>query len=312
MMSPPPALQDGEGAAKITGVIFHAQARVGGMNSLKRQNVDPIVFNYSVDGGKTFVFKEPPEVSRMSMEGRWFDAYYDATEDRQWTWQDINGLAVKYMSQTKRQKDQAMMAAATVSIQYFQPLDTSPVFYAQVTDAACRELEFKTGIIEKDRPEGPGDVVVLRANPQLCAPTPTVVPTRAPTRVIARQAPPTLMPTPAATPTEVPPTVLVSQRPIGLGCLQATPNPFKRGGSFIYFCIKRGADITVNIYDGGDGSLVRELKVGYFGAGDHQVFFNARDTADKSIAKGTYIYEVVATTKDGQSQTANSSFKRED
>ena len=142
LRTPDPALA--QAYPVILGVIFHCQLLSGGQNTAYVKEVDDMMFNYSVGGAKAL--KKDVWVSRVSNSNAWYDGYYDASEDRAWTWADIQNLKVFYEGQTRRNPDKNLMSSSWVVVKCFRPQDSSPVFYAKVTDPYCAKLEIQAGI----------------------------------------------------------------------------------------------------------------------------------------------------------------------
>lgn len=72
-----------------------------------------------------------------------------------------------------------------------------------------------------------------------------------------------------------------------VGC---APNPF-HGSTTLRFALSRSAPVSVGIYDVG-GRLVRALRSGSFAAGRHEVSWNGRDDAGRSLPPGVYLYRI--------------------
>jgi hypothetical protein len=137
------------------------------------------------------------------------------------------------------------------------------------------------------------------AMPTVPVPPATATETREPTPA------PTLAPSPfqgQASPADSP-TVPPTPKPTAeagtkahakvLGCLQAAPNPFGEGGTFIYFCLKTDAWARLSIFDL-KGKLLRVVKSGQEVAGNKQWYFDGKDSQGKVLDAGTYYYSVDA------------------
>jgi hypothetical protein len=121
--------------------------------------------------------------------------------------------------------------------------------------------------------------------------------------------PPT--PTPLPTPTDTPiPTVVVRPAGIEVTGLSSNPEPFKRGGVFVYFNISAPASIQLRVL--GPNGTVRTLDAGDFQAGKNQLFYNGLGDNKRLILPGSYTYEIVATGKAGQTGRGRSTFTKEE
>jgi hypothetical protein len=127
------------------------------------------------------------------------------------------------------------------------------------------------------------DPYKLPVNQGRC-PSPTPVPTPRPGV--------TPQPTPVPTPKPVPPEF------IGLSCLQTSPEPFRIGGVFVYFCLKMDASVVLEIAKV-NGQVMRTMPPVICRAGNSQIFFNALDGTEKPLPPGNYTYTLKATTTDG-------------
>ena len=96
---------------------------------------------------------------------------------------------------------------------------------------------------------------------------------------------------------------------VDIGCLENAPEPFKRGGTFIYFCLKQEADLTLKVYREGEGKPCRSMPSGSFRAGKGQVFFNGMDDSGRLLPPGHYLYELYVKNQNG-AQARNSYFNR--
>jgi hypothetical protein len=264
----------------ILGVIFHSQLCSGGQNTAYVKDVDDILFNYAV-GPEGKALKKDVWVSRVSNSNAWYDGYYDATEDRKWTWEDIQNLKVVYEAQTRRNPDKNLMAATWVVVKCFRPQDSAPVFYAKVSAAQCQKLEVQAGIYSPRFAGAAADAVLLPVNQEAC-PSPTPVPTVS----LAIAAGPT--PSPVAVSK-----IGAGLELLGLGCLSSSPEPFNYAGVFVRFCLKRPAQVLLRVYRSG-GTVLSEVPGGDFRAGDGQIFFNAQDSQGNPLGAGTYTYELLA------------------
>jgi hypothetical protein len=300
----PPQVDFSKGAPTILGVIFHSQLRVGGQDNNRKREVDEVLFNYSVDGSNRGALKEDAAVGRMTVRDYWFDGYYDASEDRKWSWDDIKNLRVSFKTRVNGGREFDKIASCVAVIKAFRPANVAPYFFAKVLEPNCGELSLNLGIMQPRSPLVTSDPLKVPVNTALCAPTPTPRPAPTP--------PPPVLPTPEPTrAVEVAAKesgkVMTGVYRIGLGCLSNRPEEFNYAGTFIYFCIKSEAEITLRVYRAGDGVMVREMKAGSFRSGDNQIFYNARDNAGKSLKPGNYIYELIAASQ-GESMSRNSSF----
>ena len=144
------------------------------------------------------------------------------------------------------------------------------------------------------------DPAELKVNSRFCPPSP--VPSPTPTEIPKAAL---RMPTPEAPrlaeaprPAEAPGQAMAGENRFQLGCLSASPEPFNFAGTFVSFCMKSDANITLNVYASSDGHLVRQMKAGAFRSGDNnQAFFNALDDAGRLLDNGEYVLELVAENK---------------
>jgi hypothetical protein len=283
----------------ILGVIFHSQMRLGGKDTSTVTEADSVRFNYSVDGSTREALKDDIEVSRMSNGDYWFDGYYDASEDRKWTWDDVSRLAVKFDVRARGSVDKNLISSVEAVVKYYTPAKASPYFFAKVTDPRCETLKVFAGAFRTGSPLLSSDPVDLAVNQSLCAPTPVPTPTYTPI-------PKEQMRIPTPEPTKDAGKVMVGMNQFQLGCLSAAPEPFNFAGTFISFCVKKDVDVTLNVYSADDGKLVRQMKAGAFRPGDNnQIFYNAMDDNGKLLHDGAYVIELVAE-KDGHKETRNS------
>jgi hypothetical protein len=283
----------------ILGVIFHTQMKLGGKDYAAVKEADSVRLNYSVDGSDHEALPNDIEVSRMSASDYWFDGYYDATEDRKWSWEDLSRLRAKIDCRARGTEDRNLLSSIVVTVKYYTPAKASPYFYAKVTDPRCDTLNLATGIFRAGSPLVSSDLVEFKVNDQLCAPTPAPTPTDTPVP-LAKMVAPTPEPTHAPGGRE-----MVGENVFHLGCLTDNPEPFNYAGTFVSFCIKTEADITLNVYSGVDGKIVRQMKAGSFRAGDNnQIFYNALDNDGKLLTDGAYILELVAE-KNGHKEVRN-------
>jgi hypothetical protein len=293
------------GRPLIKGVIFHTHIRLGGTDTQFANETDFVRLNYSINGTTREALKDDVIISRCTNSMYWFDGYYDATEDRHWTWEDLARLMTKIEMRPKGSPDKDLIADCVVTVKYYNPSKASPYFYAKVTEPSCKVVQLQTGIFRVGSPMVSSDPVDLRLNDQLCAPTPvpTIAPTPEPPKMIA-------MPTPEPPkPTETPGPPMVGDMRFHLGCLSANPEPFNYAGTFVSFCQKKEADITLTIFSEATRSEVRQLRAGTFRANDNnQIFFNALDDDGKLLPPGNYIFELVGE-KNGHKEVVNGTFQ---
>ena len=285
----------------ILGVIFHSQIRLGGKDMGTKKEADAILFNYSVDGSTREALKDDIEVSRMTANDYWIDGYYDATEDRKWTWEDLSRLAVKLEAKARGSQDKNLVASMGVTVKYYLPSKASPYFYATVSEPKCSTLKLNAGVFRAGAPLLSSDPTDLKVNLALCPATP--VPTPIPTPIPKQQ-----MVAPTPQPTQVAGLDLKGENRFQLGCLNLNPSPFTYAGSFVQFCVKKDVDVTLNIYSSATGKLARQIKGGAFRPGDNQIFYNALDDAGKLLQPGDYTFELIAE-KDGFKEIRNGVFR---
>ncbi len=125
----------------IAGVLFYntvvdAGPAAGG----SPVGMDPLDFNYSVDGTDNPFLASPPNIMREAGDptGYWGVGpgtqslgYYDATSDRNWTWADVNNLRVSYTSIAQFQQELVALDGMEMVVQYYQP--SVPPFGFSVT-----------------------------------------------------------------------------------------------------------------------------------------------------------------------------------
>ena len=287
----------------ILGVIFHSQIKLGGKDMGSKQEADFVGLNYSVDGSTQGALRDDVEVSRMTANDYWIDGYYDATEDRKWTWEDLSRLAVKLEARARGAQDKNLAASIAVTVKYYLPSKASPYFYATVSEPQCKTLKLNTGVFRAGAPLLSSDPTDLKVNVAMCPATP--VPTPIPTPIPKREM---VAPTPEPTRVVEAGRDFKSENRFQLGCLNLNPSPFNYAGTFVQFCVKKDVDVTLNVYSATTGKLARQVKAGSFRPGDNQVFFNALDDDGKLLAVGDYTFEIVAE-KDGFKEIRNGIFK---
>ncbi len=303
---PLPVLAPG---CEITGVIIHSQLRLEGTDGIRINETDPVFMNYSVDGSMKGMLKEDVQVSHSSGGFYWIDGYHDASEDRKWSWADLANLRVKFEAKQRRLKNTNRMASLSVVVRYFQPNGIAPYFYAAVDEAQCKNVNLVAGIRQTGYPAVGSDPVPVVLNDGLCPPTPvptsTPYPTSTPALVIAPTPEPTKAP---QAPKEEAPSMAAGAK-LTLGCLENAPEPFKRGGTFVWFCVDKPSDVTLIVYKVSGGAPLRTLDAGNFRPGKSQLFFNGLDDQGKALPPGQYLYEVRAKGETGQ-QSRNSRFSK--
>ena len=286
----------------ILGVIFHSQLRLGGKDMGTSVEADSIRFNYSVDGSLRGALAHDVEISRTDQSDYWIDGYYDATEDRKWTWDEVSRLAVKLDCVARGNIDKNLVAGMTMTVKYYLPSKASPYFYATVSDPQCDTLKLNSAVFRVGSPALSTDATDLKVNLALCpaTPEPTPVPTPIPKQDLVL---PTPQPTQVAAGED-----LKTENRFHLGCLSLNPSPFNYAGTFVSFCVKKDVDVSLNVYSATTGKVVRQMKAGSFRPGDNQVFFDALDDDGKLMQPGDYLFELIAE-KDGYKELRNGSFK---
>ena len=287
-----PKLSPADYKSRITGVIIYSQIMPSGNFNKARDEVDKILFNYSVDGGRTSVMKRPVNIARTAYslyeDGGWVNGYYDATADLNWTWKEVLGLAVSLKSQQVITRDVNRVASIVAIVRYADISEVAPVFTARITSNQCETLAVKAAIFRNGQKGLETDVAELRVNAHACAPTP--VPTRIPTPV-----PLIAMVAPTPEPTQIAAVVRPQLGDLGLGCLSVSPEPFDIGGTFVNYCLKRSAEVTLIVYSASDGKAVRRIVNQNVRAGkSHQIFFNSRTEDGSRLPEGEYIVELQA------------------
>jgi hypothetical protein len=288
----------------ILGVIFRSQLRAGGLDTAQAFGVDAVKFNYSVDGGATQVLKDDAFVSRMSSNQYWYDGAYDATEDRKWTWEDLNNLSIKVMGTARGTSDRNLISALEVTVKYYTPTNASPWFMAKVTEPKCTTLQLKTGAFRTGSPLLTSDPVDLVVNAGACPPTPAPTPTFTPIPIAIMVKPTaTAVPTPRSDGK-----IMQSDIRFGLEGLRANPDPVNFAGSFIEFSVTKDVNITLNVYSDATGKAVRVITGNTARAGNNQIFYNALDNNNKVLTPGHYTFEIVAE-KNGHQESKQGSFE---
>ncbi len=294
-----PKVDFSQGTPLIQGVVFRNQMKMGARSASHERETDYMMFNYSVDGSNRGVLPDDVNVARTTWEHNWMDGYYHASEDRKWTWDDVRNLRVMYKVRQIGKRDKNLMASVTCIVRYYYPSKVAPWFQTKVLETKCADIKLETGVFRYGTKMTTSDPLVVKVNQHLCAPTPA--PTPVPTPV------PIMMAKPQPTSTPVPAGVQLKQQALGLGCLSVNPDPMDYSGAFIYFCLKVGAKVTVNIYDATTGAGVRRIEGTDFRAGDGQIYYNALGDDKKVIKPGRYILELVAD-KEGGKELRNSTF----
>ncbi|MCS7258195.1 MAG: immune inhibitor A, partial [candidate division WOR-3 bacterium] len=72
--------------------------------------------------------------------------------------------------------------------------------------------------------------------------------------------------------------------------LKGMRNPV-RGGGYIMFSLAKSSDVRLSIYDA-SGRLVKILAAGYYGAGEHSLFWDGRDENNREVSEGIYFYKL--------------------
>jgi hypothetical protein len=284
---------------RILGVLFRAQMRLGGKDTENTTDADEIMLNYSTDGSEHQALKHDVLFSHMTSSDNWFNAYYDATEDRKWTWDDISNLAVKVVAKARGTVSTDLMSSLVCTVKYYVPSGASPWFIAEVTDPACDTLTLNTATFRPGSPLLNSDPVDLHVNIAQCEPTPVPTPTDTPVPIEIA-----VVPTATHTPAPgQPPTVFKIHPTLN----SVDPEPFNYAGCFVNFTIKTDADVALNVYDTDSGKAVREIKAVSFRRGDNQLFFNAQDYEGHMLRPGAYLFELVAT-RDAFKETASGTF----
>ncbi len=295
-MSPPP-FSDGPAAPIILSVTFQSQILPRGFNGLISYTQEYMMFNYSVDG--SLRGSKPGDGVNVtktmgSQSGQyWTNGYYDATYDRRWTWSDLAKLNVRfYAKQVGDRKLDNKLLSCIANVRYYNPADVAPLLYGQVSEAGCANLTITASMqsLSNDITAQAEPVVINVFNPAACAPTPTPTFTRVPTKA------PTPKPglpthTPVPTPTQTRGIALAPVLP-GFKEVNSQPEPFKRGGVFVYFTIGRAVtSLYLHVYNA-TGQKVVSVDGGAFGPGKNQVFFNGLDDKKKALPPGRYQYEL--------------------
>ena len=285
--SPTPYV-DGLDSPIVLGIIFRIQYMAGGSDTPYKKEVNDIYMNYSIDGTDKDALKDDKRMSFCANSGMWQTGYYDASEDGHWTWDELNKLRIKLVSRqyNNRQQDQVVSCFATIRCIRLQ--NCAPTFFARVDDPRCEKLRIQAGVAQADGKAVASDPFYLDVNTALCVlPTPIPRPTPVPVA-------PGVTPMPTAT--SVP---LKLADVDALGCLHSSPEPFKLGGVFLYFCSKLDANVDVTVRDG-SGKVVRSIAAVSSRSGDNQVFFDAMDDSGRALAPGAYNFELSGIAADGR------------
>ncbi len=148
--APPPLVV---GGSQILGVIFHCQVKPGGMENdgmgfRYPDGTNQIFLNYSVDGSQKEALPQDIKITRANVGVGWMDAYYDATQDRAWTWKDIDQLRVKVLSHNTGGRHMDWLASCGVTVKTFPIRSFSPDFTLKVSETTCKTLKIQAGIQE--------------------------------------------------------------------------------------------------------------------------------------------------------------------
>lgn len=285
------------GRPAILGVLFRTQLRLGGSDDAIRTDADLVELNYSVDGREEGALRKNARVSHgMDTNGYWFDAYYEASGDRPWTWEDLDHLAVMIRSKARGTVCQNLLASVVATVRYASLEGADAWFEGQVSAADCASLPLRAEIQRLGKAPVPSEPSAIRANPALCAPGPSATPTSLPLPSPTGTPGPGI-PAPAQSATPGPGAegkAMASEDYFHLGCLATDPEPFNYAGTFLSFCLGRGAVLALKVYDAAGGKLLRSVQAGAFSAGQGQIFFNALDADGKALAPGAYQLELEA------------------
>jgi len=286
---------------KILGVIFRSQIKLGGKDYQNQTDTDAIYFNYSVDGTENEARAHDVQISHDETDnGYWFDGYYDATEDRKWTWDELNNLAVRIEARSPGTEATDMLASVQATVKYYVPAGASPWFWANVTEPGCATLPLYTASFSIGG-QLVTDTTDIQVNPDLCAPTPMPTPTDTPI-------PPEVVSLPTPQPTATPGGPPPGYYDIRLSNLAANPNPFNYAGTFITFSMQNDADVALNIYSVDTGKVVRQIPATSFRKGDNnQIFYDAQDDQGQLLRPGSYMFELVGS-RHGHKETINATF----
>jgi hypothetical protein len=155
------------------------------------------------------------------------------------------------------------------------------------------------------------------------SPTPTIVltgtPTPSPTRTATRTPTPTATPTQTATRTRTPTVVVTSTLtatppatftplptasptpwPLILHLLGNSPNPFRQTGTWFTYWVSRDSQVKIEIYTV-SGELAKTLDPVQVVAGDHEQFWDGKNSSGQGLASGVFVYRVTASTDSGES-----------
>lgn len=327
---------DSPSAPRIVGVIFHSQMIPGNCHdNIKSQtgdNTDKINFNYSVDGTSRGFLKQDVNLARWSNSEYYMDGYYDASDDREWTWTDLKNLQVQFHDvQSRTRKTDGRLSSCEVDVAYYQPSDVAVTLDLQVTEPMCKNVTVWARVWDSMSNAITQKPVSLSLNAAVCIPTPTQTRTRTPiptktftpaptaTKVPTPKpgtpsytpVPPTAVPTRTPLPTVTPrPTVVRDNQAVAVTGLSSNPEPFKRGGVFVYFTLSEHATVELKVKQG--ETVVRTLKGGEFEAGKNQLFYNGLGDNGRLLLPGTYTYEVWATGKSGVPGRGRATFAKEE
>ncbi len=183
----------------IAGVIFHSTVEDKGSSGV----INPIMFNYSVDGTDNPYLAQGVDVERETFQNTSVDGYYDATADRSWTWADLNNLRVSYYDDiTAPAGDTMSLDGLEVVIKYYLPSVVPFGFSALVTITA--NCPGPTTIDNTAMLQGVSLVATTSNDAQAalyCNTTNTNTPTITNTSIFTSTATPTITGSATATPT---------------------------------------------------------------------------------------------------------------
>jgi len=131
------------------------------------------------------------------------------------------------------------------------------------------------------------------------SPPPTL--SNSPTRTASATASPTpsfsTTSSPPASPTLLP-TLTMAPPPLLLHLYPNSPNPFGTEGTYLAYFINVDATVDIKVYDV-SGEMVRALDPFPGRAGNNEEFWDGKNSSAQSVASGTYIYRVIATSAAG-------------
>jgi hypothetical protein len=290
-MSAPP-YTDGPHAPVILEVTFESQIYPMGKNGLNTRDLEHILFNYAVDNSlRGNIFGDAGiNVARNSgscagFERKWTDGYYNATPDRRWSWSDLANLRVKFSAeQVGSRKRENRLLRCVAHIRYYDPAAVSPFFWAKVREPDCRTLTITASMSSPQNDNVSTGSLAFVVNSEKCPPASIAAAPRP--KAVLPPGDPDVPPTPETRISRV-----VEPMP-AVSDVRTGPEPFRRGGVYVYFSSKQAiSGLRFYVYDR-TGRPVALAAAGDFGAGNNLLYFDGLNTDKAALTPGAYLYEL--------------------